>query len=225
MFSKKWKIYFQNKKWLQRLKPYFSFKFCLIYLLSISVGFYFWGPFQADQFMKRILPGLGKKQVDAVALQKMQKELSFLKKQLSYELKNKTKRPQNTFSVAELIAPAQGEIQGGYEWVLQEGVWRFNPEIEISVPKDRKIVSMASGKVILIEKEADLNFTVGLDHGAGWKSYYGNLDDLKVTEGLEIKKGAVLGAVSIAKESSLQPCLRLKITHQNQPQDPRRFFN
>ena len=64
---------------------------------------------------------------------------------------------------------------------------------------------------------------VEVDHGNGLATRYGHMSEVQVTEGQEIKAGAVLGRIGSTGRST-GPHLHYEVRVNDEPVDPERFL-
>lgn len=74
--------------------------------------------------------------------------------------------------------------------------YKSNPAIEISADEGTKVIASAAGTVTEISKDDITGTMVTTDIGSNYKVTYGQLTNLKVKKGDEVKEGQLLGTVA-----------------------------
>lgn len=102
---------------------------------------------------------------------------------------------------AGLSWPIQGDVILNYD---TEGVvyfqtlaqYKANPAIMIAGTEGKKVKASAAGIVTEIAKNEETGVTLKMSVGNSYEILYGQLQDLKVCEGDQIKEGTVLGTLA-----------------------------
>lgn len=102
---------------------------------------------------------------------------------------------------AGLSWPIQGDVILNYD---TEGVvyfqtlaqYKANPAIMIAGTVGKKVKACAAGVVTEIAKNEETGITLKMSVGNSYEIIYGQLQDLKVCEGDQIKEGTVLGTLA-----------------------------
>ena len=74
--------------------------------------------------------------------------------------------------------------------------YKSNPAIEISADEGTKVIASAAGTVTEISKDDITETMITTDIGSNYKVTYGQLTNLKVKKGDEVKEGQLLGMVA-----------------------------
>lgn len=133
-----------------------------------------------------------------------------------------------SFSEADTLKmPVVGEIILEYNtdntiWFPTLGVYKCNPGIYISGNVGSDVVASASGTVESITSNEELGNIVTVNLGNGYKASYGQLDDIKVSEGEVVLSGSVIGTVA---EPTIYYTMEgsgiyFKLTHDDIPENP-----
>jgi murein DD-endopeptidase MepM/ murein hydrolase activator NlpD len=98
--------------------------------------------------------------------------------------------------------------------------------VDIASPRDTPVLASAPGRVILTKK-SDLiagygNF-VEIDHGNGYITRYGHLEEIIVRQGQVLKKGQILGSVG-SSGGSIAPHLHYEVILEGKNLDPIKFI-
>jgi hypothetical protein len=95
---------------------------------------------------------------------------------------------------------------------------------DFSTPYGTEVYAAGSGKVIEAGWEGGYGNCIVIDHGYGYQSTYGHLSNIKVTVGLNIKRGDMIG-LSGSTGTSSGPHLHYQIDLYGQHKNPLYFFN
>lgn len=126
-----------------------------------------------------------------------------------------------------LLMPVSGEIILSYNmdntiWFPTLGVYKCNPGIYISSDVGTDVIASATGCVESITINEELGNIVTIDMGNGYKSSYGQLDNITVQKGEVVLAGSKIGSVSAptiyySKEGS---GVYFKLTNNDIPANP-----
>jgi len=95
---------------------------------------------------------------------------------------------------------------------------------DFSTPHGTKVFATGSGTVIDAGWNGGFGNCVVIDHGYGYQTTYGHLSAIKVTEGLNVKRGDLLG-LSGSTGTSSGPHLHYQIDLFGQHKNPLYYFN
>jgi len=95
---------------------------------------------------------------------------------------------------------------------------------DFSTPYGTEVYATGSGKVIEAGWKGGYGNCIIIDHGYGYQSTYGHLSNIKVTVGLNIKRGDLIG-LSGSTGTSSGPHLHYQIDLYGQHKNPLYFFN
>ncbi|MCD6097957.1 peptidoglycan DD-metalloendopeptidase family protein [bacterium] len=118
--------------------------------------------------------------------------------------------------------PAKGYISATFGETLP----RFkNPHtgVDIALPEKTPVFATASGIVEYTGDEPQLGKVVRLNHLNGYKTVYGHLSSIAVSQGKLVRKGELVG-LSGNTGKSTSPHLHYEILFHNIPQDPMKFL-
>lgn len=90
-------------------------------------------------------------------------------------------------------------------------------------PKNEKIISPSSGKVILAGAFSAYGNAIVIDHGFGITTRYGHLSKVKVKAGQTVKKGDII-ALQGSTGRSTGAHLHYEVRYRNIPLNPRKFI-
>ena len=95
---------------------------------------------------------------------------------------------------------------------------------DISTPYGTDVYATGSGKVIEAGWSGGYGNCIVIDHGYGYRSTYGHLSNIKVTKGINVKRGDKIGLTGSTGNSS-GPHLHYQIDLYGQYKNPLYFFN
>jgi murein DD-endopeptidase MepM/ murein hydrolase activator NlpD len=94
-------------------------------------------------------------------------------------------------------SPVEGRVSSGFGYRVHPvtGEWAFHEGVDIPVRSGTEVRATADGVVVSSDFHGTLGRAVILNHGNGWQTRYGHLDELRVFEGARVRKGQVIGVV------------------------------
>ncbi|HBC78128.1 MAG TPA: peptidase M23 [Bacteroidales bacterium] len=95
---------------------------------------------------------------------------------------------------------------------------------DFSTPYGTNVYATGSGKVIEAGWNSGFGNCIVIDHGYGYRSTYGHLSNIKVTTGLNVKRGDLIG-LSGNTGTSTGPHLHYQIDLYGQHKNPLYYFN
>ena len=95
---------------------------------------------------------------------------------------------------------------------------------DFSTPYGTEVYATGSGRVIEAGWKGGLGNCIAIDHGYGYQSTYGHLSNIKVTIGLNIKRGDLIGLTG-STGTSTGPHLHYQIDLFGQHKNPLYYFN
>ena len=92
------------------------------------------------------------------------------------------------------ILPVNGKITSYYGWRIHPtlGTKKFHDGIDIGVKQNTPVKAVAEGKVIKAEWYNGYGKYIEIDHGNNIISFYGHLNEYKVSKGQLVKQGQVI---------------------------------
>lgn len=106
--------------------------------------------------------------------------------------------------------------------VLGTAQWHHGQDF--STPYGTEVFATGSGKVIEAGWKGGYGNCIVIDHGYGYRSTYGHLSSIRVTVGLNVKRGDKIGLTGSTGTSS-GPHLHYQIDLYGQHKNPLYFFN
>jgi len=95
---------------------------------------------------------------------------------------------------------------------------------DFNTPYGTNVYATGSGKVIEAGWNSGFGNCIVIDHGYGYRSTYGHLSNIKVTTGLNVKRGDLIG-LSGNTGTSTGPHLHYQIDLYGQHKNPLYYFN
>lgn len=129
---------------------------------------------------------------------------------------------------SEMVWPVDGQIlmdysveTAVYDKTLEQ--YRTNDNICISAHIGDSVIAAFDGVVEQILKDNENGNMVVVNHGNGWLTTYGQLDNITVAEGQVVKQGSVLGCVAQPTKYNvaLGAHLEFKVSRNNETMDPK----
>jgi murein DD-endopeptidase MepM/ murein hydrolase activator NlpD len=99
----------------------------------------------------------------------------------------------------------------------------LHPGVDLVQTFGAEIYSTAAGRVVHAGPFGGYGNMVEVDHGNGLATRYGHMSEVLVTEGQEVKAGAVLGRIGSTGRST-GPHLHYEVRVNEEPVDPERFL-
>jgi len=126
--------------------------------------------------------------------------------------------PVEPFSPLQTGASVGKKVNPFYKTV------RDHEGLDLVVPAGTLVRSSANGKVVQVEKsEKGLGNRVKVDHGNGIVTLYAHLNQVKVSQGQNVRQGEVIGTVG-QSGACFAPCLHYEVRRNGFVQDPVNYF-
>jgi murein DD-endopeptidase MepM/ murein hydrolase activator NlpD len=204
-------------------RPYLKPKYWLVYAVAFSLGFYLWGPSHGLSKVKNWRNLRDGKTNKTPSIEALQQEIDLLKQMIKTE-KIREEESISKFNPDSFSRPAFGEIIQGFEWVKTNGIWKLHSGIDIGAPPGSSVMAGAEGVVKEISSTPEEGIMVVLEHGDGWESVYGNLEEVTVKEGDRIIKGMIIGTSGAISCNSMTPGFHFGIIHNQKPVNPEKLL-
>ena len=123
--------------------------------------------------------------------------------------------------------PIFGRISSGFgdnRLFPSSGGTRPHKGIDISAPSGTMVLAPADGVVNFAGRESEYGRLICLDHGQGYATMFGHLQDLFVKTGEKVKKGQAIGTVGMSGNST-GPHLHYEVRIYGNPVNPARYLN
>jgi septal ring factor EnvC (AmiA/AmiB activator) len=152
----------------------------------------------------------------------------------SRKVQQMIKRLNNKKIPQSIIGKGFASLKGSLPWPVQGGALVQNDNqkesdqivpvvredgIKIEADADAKAQSVAGGRVVFANSFKGFGMLIIIDHGSGYHSLYGNLEDFSITAGDLLVEGMDVGTISKSKEADA-PSLYFEIRHRGKPINP-----
>lgn len=120
-------------------------------------------------------------------------------------------------SVKDFILPLSGKQQRGTSneliWWEVLGDYRLHPGVDVNAPQDSSVKAAASGTISEIGVDPLYGSVLVIDHGEGWKTVYGQLQNTKVKLNSKVNQGQEIARVGVPSggESDLETHLHYEL--------------
>ena len=110
--------------------------------------------------------------------------------------------PKFSFSEADvLLWPIDGNVLMNYSmdqtiYFATLDQYKYNPAVIIEGVEGQEVLAAQDGEIVKIESSVETGTTVTINMGNGYKAIYGQLGELKVSEGDVISKGDLIGVLA-----------------------------
>lgn len=130
------------------------------------------------------------------------------------------------------VWPVSGEVGREYSvdalsYDVTMDDWRTHEGLDITAKQGDEVHAAADGTVSSVEKDELYGTTVTIDHGAGMKTVYSNLEDTPtVSTGDSVKAGDTIGAVgkSAICEVNQPPHVHVEVLKDGNSVNPRNYL-
>lgn len=134
------------------------------------------------------------------------------------------KAAQRQGGAAAWPAPGVHQITSEYGYrvhpILQ--VEKLHAGIDIGAPAGWPVVASLGGKVIVVAELEAYGQIVVIDHGEGLATVYAHLQTVRVEEGDQVNRGALIGRVGATGQVT-GPHLHFEVREDGEPVEPRGF--
>ena len=104
------------------------------------------------------------------------------------------------------------------------GELKHHNGMDIAANMGTAVYAADGGKVVLAEWYGGYGNCIMIDHGNGYKTLYGHLSSIGVSEGQSVSQGAVIGAVG-STGNSTGPHLHFEVYANDSRIDPEQFYS
>jgi len=128
-------------------------------------------------------------------------------------------------NVIPSIWPVDGRLMGGFGSRTDpfSGEGAYHTGVDISAPSGTPVHAAADGRVQFAGFYNGYGRVVIVAHGGNYETYYAHLSAANVTEGQEVRRGEILGAVGSTGRST-GPHLHYEVRIGSAPVNPYRFL-
>ncbi len=126
------------------------------------------------------------------------------------------------------ICPVQVTIRKGDGLMFREvhpvlGVSKYHNGLDFRAPIGTEVYATGDGQVVIAGYNGGFGKCVEIDHDYGFKTIYGHLSEIMVTDGQNIKRGDLIG-MSGNTGTSTGPHLHYEIRQYGKVKDPYNYF-
>lgn len=142
------------------------------------------------------------------------------------EIQNKLNQNQKLYDAIPALKPASASIGDKFGMRMHPilKVKRMHAGLDFLVNTGSPVYAPGSGRVIYAARKVGLGKTVIIDHGFGYKTYYGHLSEFKVKKGDKVKRGDLIAKSGNTGELSTGPHLHYEVRHNGVALDPTNFI-
>jgi murein DD-endopeptidase MepM/ murein hydrolase activator NlpD len=118
--------------------------------------------------------------------------------------------------------PVLGRITSGFgeiRQVVSSGGTRPHKGVDIAAPVGTRILAPANGVVSFAGRELTYGNLVCIDHGHGFLTKYGHLQELPVKTGTKVERGQIIGKVGVTGQTN-GPHLHYEVCLRGSPVNP-----
>ena len=142
------------------------------------------------------------------------------------------KAEEHTFSKEEkLLWPIDGNVILNYSmdqtvYFATLDQYKYNPALVISAEVGEPVLAAADGNVEKLNEDARIGETVQMNLGNGYHVVYGQLQEIRVVEGQEVKQGDVIGYINDPSKYYIVegPNLYFQLLKDGEPENPLEYM-
>ncbi|MFO7923222.1 MAG: M23 family metallopeptidase [Bacteroidales bacterium] len=118
---------------------------------------------------------------------------------------------------------------GGYFGMRIHPIYKIRMHhsgMDFTAPRGTDVYATGNGvvsRIVISKARRDYGTFIEIDHGYGYKTLYGHLDEVLVRRGQEVKRGDVIGLVGNTGASTA-PHLHYEVKQNNRPINPINYF-
>jgi murein DD-endopeptidase MepM/ murein hydrolase activator NlpD len=148
-----------------------------------------------------------------------------LEKQSFQEVETAFRENRKRLEHTPTIWPVSGYVSRDYGSCIDPftGRRRLHEGVDIVNRVGTPVVATAAGKVVESGRKGGYGWTVVLDHGYGYRTAYGHLDEIKVNRGERVQRGQVIATLGNSGRST-GPHLHYEVQIDGRPVDPLKFI-
>ncbi len=160
--------------------------------------------------------------------ERLKRKINIQKKSLDTIMSLSIKHEEKLASIPS-IKPVQEEklkrrirYLSGFGWRIHpvHKVKKFHKGIDFTAPRGTPIQSTGNGVVVRVQnKRTGYGKNIVIDHGHGFETLYGHLQDVEVTKGQRVKKGQRIGTIG-SSGTSTAPHLHYEVRLKDQAVNP-----
>jgi murein DD-endopeptidase MepM/ murein hydrolase activator NlpD len=157
-------------------------------------------------------------------IDRLYRQIRFENESLEYVYQQVTNR-KDLLDHTPSIRPCEGYISRGFGMKPDPftGWMQFHQGMDFAASRGTPVHATACGKVVFTGWSGALGKVVKVDHGFGYQTVFGHLDDVKAVRGQPVKRGQLIGNIGSTGYST-GPHLHYEVRYRGQPIDPRKFI-
>ena len=142
------------------------------------------------------------------------------------EIENAFKYNQKLFDALPAIKPCEGSYGNKFGMRLHPvlKIRRMHNGQDIICNTGTKVYVTGKGKVEFAGWRGGLGYTIIVDHGFGYRTYYGHLSKILVKQNKEVKRGDLIGLSGATGKLSAGQHLHYEVRHNGIALNPRNFI-
>jgi murein DD-endopeptidase MepM/ murein hydrolase activator NlpD len=119
----------------------------------------------------------------------------------------------------------QGAIITAFGWYFHPIFehWRYHQGIDIRCKKGDLVMAASAGHISDITESDAEGILITIDHGSGWVSIYGQIDESKVKVGDKVSNGQQIGIVG-QTNSAVESHLHFEVRNKNEAMNPTKYL-
>ncbi len=159
------------------------------------------------------------------SLDQIERQLS-IQRQSFDEIREKIVSNQEKLAYIPSVIPVQeGRLTDGFGYRRDPFTRqiRFHYGADFAAPQGTEVYATANGRVIKAHRVPGFGKVIELDHGYGYTTIYGHLDEFHVRRGDSVTRGQVIGRVGNTGRSTA-PHLHYEVQVEGHPVDPLDYF-
>jgi len=142
------------------------------------------------------------------------------------EIENAFNYNEKLYDAIPAIKPVDGNYGNRFGMRLHPvlKIRRMHNGQDIICPTGSKVYASGKGKIEFAGWRGGLGYTVIVDHGFGYRSYYGHLSKILIKEGNSVNRGDLVGLSGATGKLSAGQHLHYEVRHNGIALNPRNFI-
>jgi murein DD-endopeptidase MepM/ murein hydrolase activator NlpD len=141
------------------------------------------------------------------------------------ELESQIDRRKSVLLSTPTVAPVEGLLNSGFG--IRRDPFHGNPAfhagLDIATPSGQPVGATAEGVVVKAGRQGEYGNLVEIEHRTGYRTLYGHLSKILVTEGQKVKRGDTIGLVGSTGRSTA-PHLHYEVRAGNRVVNPLEYI-
>lgn len=142
------------------------------------------------------------------------------------EIENTFNYNSKLFDAIPAIKPSDGRYgdKFGLRFHPILKIRRMHNGIDIITNRGTEVYASGGGRVEFVGRKGGLGNTIIINHGFGYKTFYGHLSGFKVKEGIKVSRGDLIALTGSSGQLATGPHLHYEVYHNGIALDPRNFI-